>query len=233
MNDQLTSKQKLFFRFFYPFRRRLWGHLFESEKAGVEASIPKIDLQPRNISNLKSLATRTELLGNMPKNAVSAEIGVDHGDFSQLILKTTSPKKLHLIDAWADENRYHGGLKDLVENKFKKEIAGGTVALNVGFSTTVLAGFPDYYFDWVYLDTDHSYQTTKAELAILKSKVKPGGIIAGHDYIIGNWITGQRYGVIEAVNEFCVNEDWEMICLTVETDQYRSFAIKKITSSIG
>lgn len=231
MNDQLTPKQKLFFRFFYRFRRRLWGHLFESEKAGIEASIPKIDLQPRNISNLKSLATRTELLENMPKDAVSAEIGVDHGDFSELIFKTTSPKKLHLIDAWADENRYHGGLKNLVEDKFKNEIASNIVNLNVGFSTTMLSVFPDYYFDWVYLDTDHSYETTKAELAILKSKVKPGGVIAGHDYIMGNWITWQRYGVIEAVNEFCVDEDWEMIYLTVETDQYRSFAIRKITSN--
>ncbi|MGZ3945443.1 MAG: class I SAM-dependent methyltransferase [Mucilaginibacter sp.] len=232
MNDQLTSKQKIFFRFFYRFRRRFWGHLFETEKIAIEASIPKIDLQPRNIRNLKSQASRTELLESMPKNAVTAEIGVDHGDFSELIKGITSPKKMHLIDAWADENRYHGGLKTLVEDKFKEEIANGKVELNVGFSTSVLPGFPDYYFDWVYLDTDHSYETTKAELAILKSKVKTGGIIAGHDYIIGNWITGQRYGVIEAVNEFCVNEDWEMIYLTVETDQYRSFAIKKIVSSI-
>ncbi len=86
----------------------------------------------------------------------------------------------------------------------------------------------DSYFDWVYLDTDHSYSVTKQELDILKFKVKPGGIIAGHDYISYDFIGHTRYGVIEAVNEFCVNEQWEIIYLTAETNQYRSFAIRKI-----
>jgi len=157
-----------------------------------------------------------------------AEIGVDHGEFSESIIKISSPQKLHLIDAWAEHTRYHSGLKSIVENRFKSEIDKGIVSLNVGFSTTVLLNFPDAYFDWVYLDTDHSYQTTKAELAILKSKVKPGGIIAGHDYTIGNWVGGYRYGVIEAVNEFCVNENWEIIFLTIEADHHRSYAIKEI-----
>jgi len=65
--------------------------------------------------------------------------------------------------------------------------------------------------------------------SIAFTPIKSGGIIAGHDYTIGNWVDGYRYGVIEAVNEFCVNDDWEMIFLTAETDQYRSFAIRKIS----
>jgi hypothetical protein len=227
MNSKLTFKQKLFFRFFHLSRLRLWSHFFQLRRAKIEEDIPKIDLRAENIQNLKTLLDREELIRNMPRNGVVAEIGVDHGDFSELILKLSAPKKLHLIDAWADDGRYHRGLKNIVEDKFKKEITNGTLNLDIGFSTTVLLNFPDKYFDWVYLDTDHSYQTTKAELAILKSKIKEGGIIAGHDYIIGNWVDGNRYGVIEAVNEFCVNEKWEIIYLTIEADHYRSFAIKK------
>lgn len=135
---------------------------------------------------------------------------------------------MHLIDAWAYGSRYHIGLKDIIENKFKDQIAREIVNISVGQSTTVLADFPDEYFDWVYLDTNHNYSNTKAGLGILKAKVKQSGIIAGHDYTIGNWVDGYRYGVIEAVNQFCVNESWEMIFLTAETDQYRSFAIRKL-----
>lgn len=228
MPDQLTFKQKLFFRFFHSFRRSRWVHYFRLMRAETEDSIPKVPLKPGNIQHLTTLIDREALIENMPKNKVVAEIGVDQGEFSELILKTSTPQKLHLIDSWAEHSRYHIGLKSVVENKFKGEIDQGLVNLDIGISTAVLSGFPDAYFDWVYLDTDHSYQTTKAELAILKLKVKPGGIIAGHDYIIGNWVDGYRYGVIEAVNEFCVNENWEIIFLTAETNQFRSFAIKKM-----
>ncbi|MEX0773138.1 MAG: class I SAM-dependent methyltransferase, partial [Balneolales bacterium] len=83
------------------------------------------------------------------------------------------------------------------------------------------------YFDWIYIDTDHSYETTRDELRLYASKVKQGGIIAGHDYVKGNWITTYRYGVIEAVHEFCVNNDWELIYLTAEPIENQSFAIRR------
>ena len=58
--------------------------------------------------------------------------------------------------------------------------------------------------------------------------MKKGGIIAGHDYIIGNWNDGHRYGVIEAVREFCLKYHWEMIYLTHELDDHPSFAIREM-----
>ena len=228
MNNPFTLTERLFFRFFHSSRYALWTYFFRTERAKAEENIPKVSLLSQNIQNLKTLTNREKLLKNMPQKKIVAEIGVDHGEFSELILKTNSPGKLHLIDAWAQHTRYHIGLKNIVKNKFKNEIDNGVAIINVGFSVDVLLDFPNGYFDWVYLDTDHTYQTTRAELAILKSKVKAGGIIAGHDYTIGNWVDGYRYGVIEAVNEFCVNENWEIIFLTAETDQYRSFAIKRI-----
>jgi hypothetical protein len=227
MSTKLTLKKRIYFYLFRSLRRGYWSHFFQLERTKIEENIPKVNLRNDNIQNLKVLLNRDALLKNMPKNKVVAEIGVDRGDFSELIIKTTSPQKLHLIDAWSDDSRYHVGLKSIVAEKLKKEIDNGIVDLDVGFSTSVLANFPDAYFDWVYLDTDHSYQTTKEELAILKFKVKPDGIIAGHDYTLGNWVSNYRYGVIEAVNEFCVNENWEIIFLTSETDQHYSFAIKR------
>jgi hypothetical protein len=34
--------------------------------------------------------------------------------------------------------------------------------------------------------------------------------------------------VVEAVHEFCVKHDWELILLTHETDRFLSFAIHEI-----
>jgi hypothetical protein len=194
----------------------------------MEESIPIINLEERNIKNLKILLGRREFLMSMPMNAVCAEIGVDRGQFSEQILKITNPEKLHLIDPWGDSSRYNDGLKLEVQDKFASEIEAKKVEVNIGFSTEVLRKFPDNYFDWVYIDTDHTYKTTSEELRILKSKMKDNGIIGGHDYIVGNWASSFRYGVIEAVHEFCVRENWELIYLTTETNQCRNFAIRKI-----
>jgi hypothetical protein len=193
-----------------------------------ENLVPQVELEDKHIANLKILLNRDAFLKHMPKGGVCAEIGVDRGEFSEQILQILMPQKLYLIDAWGDPNRYTDALKDLVRQKFKAEIQSGLIELKIGFSTEVLKTWPDQSLDWVYVDTDHTYQTTRAELNLLQSKMKTNGIIAGHDYSVGNWTSNFRYGVIEAVHEFCRNENWEIIFLTSETNQFRNFAIRKI-----
>jgi predicted O-methyltransferase YrrM len=201
---------------------------FISLRKKQEKQIPKIDLDQIHIQQLKVLIDRNALLDMMPLNSICAEIGVNEGEFSQRILEKTNPAKLHLIDAWGNASRYHDGLKNVVEARFSKEITSGKVIINIGYSTDVLTEFPDHHFDWVYLDTDHTYELTSKELAILKDKVKPGGIIAGHDYILGNWVGDYRYGVIEAVHELCVKEGWQLKYITINRNESPSFAITKI-----
>lgn len=191
--------------------------------------IPFVKLQEKHIRNLKVVVDRSTLLGLLPANAIVAELGVDHGDFSAKILSIAKPQKLHLVDVWGSE-RYHDGLSKLVNEKFSKEIATNQVVINRGYSTDEMAKFPDNYFDWVYIDTDHTYNTTAAELAISAKKVKKGGIIAGHDYVTGSIDRVTRYGVVEAVHEFCVKNNWEMVYITHETHRYLSFAIREITN---
>lgn len=201
---------------------------FLDRRKAIEEEIPRIDLEAKHIQNLKVLVDRKELLKCMPQNATCSELGVNEGDFSEQILQFTTPRKLHLIDAWGDETRYHDGLKIKVQDKFSEDLETGTVEVNIGFSTDILKTFSNHYFDWVYLDTDHTYKVTAAELNILKDKVKPNGIIAGHDYIIGNWVGDCRYGVIEAVNELCVKDNWELIYITINKNEMPSFAIRRI-----
>lgn len=196
-------------------------------RAAKSRTIPRVELQPRHIRNARIVLDRSAFLDALPKHGVVAEAGVNRGDFSAEILAITKPEKLHLVDIWASA-RYHGGLEQLVRDRFAREIADERVLIERGLSTEVLRRFPDGYFDWVYIDTDHSYETTAAELEIARRKVKPGGIIGGHDYVTGNWDGGVRYGVVEAVHEFCVRHDWELVLLTHETDRHLSFAIRAI-----
>jgi len=56
--------------------------------------------------------------------------------------------------------------------------------------------FEDESIDFIFLDGDHSYEYVKQELHAWYPKVKPGGVIAGHDYI------ELTCGVKQAVDEF-------------------------------
>ena len=203
-------------RFTKSFREKLFKHY------------PTANFENIHLQHLVSLKDREELLKQLPKQGMVAEIGVNEGDFSEKIISICQPKKLVLIDVWASR-RYHGGLFDKVKARFAHQIQNQQIEIIRDLSFGAIAQCPDQYFDWVYLDTDHTYNTTRRELELLRSKMKPGGIIAGHDYIMGNWNAGYRYGVVEAVREFCLKYNWEMIYLTHELNDHPSFAIRQIS----
>lgn len=203
--------------------RRVLEHEAEEE----EAALPHQELTASLIRNLHVAIDRTALLDWMPKHALAAEIGVAAGDFTAEILAHTAPQTLHLIDSWAHDERYLD-MGDVVATRFAAEVGSGQVVVDQGFSLAVLAKFPDGYFDWVYLDTSHDFTTTYQELEVCRIKVKPGGIIAGHDYVTGHWLGWYRYGVIEAVNTFCVKYNWEMIYLTHEAHRHLSYALRYV-----
>lgn len=191
------------------------------------AKLPKVQIDEAVIKNTKLLLNREKLLEHLPKKGIVAELGVDEGNFSELILKKCKPEKLHLIDIWASEI-YNDTKRKYVEKRFDPEIRSGMVEINLGYSTEIGVKFKDNYFDWIYIDTNHSYETTIRELEIWRLKVKEGGIIAGHDFIVGYWDGMIRYGVIEAVYQFCSKYHWELLYLTMEVDTHPSFAIKRL-----
>ena len=193
----------------------------------ISRAIPQYELSEKHIKNAALLTTRDEMLKLLPREGVVAELGVNEGDFSSKILAINKPRKLHLVDFWGSK-RYNQRTRQIVENKFQKNFENKSVEINLGLSTDVVHDFEDGYFDWIYIDTAHSYQTTIEELELYRTKMKANGVIAGHDYILGNWNGLVRYGVIEAVHEFCTKHNWEILYLTSELDINPSFAIRQI-----
>ena len=197
-------------------------------RRALKAGWPKTVLEERHTAACRVLPTRMHLLEHLPKHGVVAEVGVAFGDFTSRIVEKCKPRKLHLVDAW-EADRFRNGLAQLRE-RYSAELEDGAVEINQGLSTDRLAEFPDNYFDWVYIDTDHSYPTTRDELGIAAQKVKPGGFIAGHDFTSGNPVRAVPYGVIEACNEFCVAQGWSYAFLTLEPSGHFSFALLELAA---
>jgi hypothetical protein len=213
-------------------KNEVYEHVLQAEKEKRQkqvAALPVTVLTKKNIANAALFVDRVDMLTLFGESSIGAEIGVDKGEFSRQIVDIVKPRKFHLIDCW-DSERYSDSYNHVITN-LKKEIQSGTVEINRGLSVDVLNSFPDEYFDWVYIDTSHSYEVTKAELELSHKKIRKGGIISGHDYVMGSWVGQVRYGVIEAVYEFCVNQDYEIIGLSTELPGHNaSFALKKITA---
>lgn len=141
------------------------------------------------------------------KYKICAEIGVQHGDFSRHLLNSNL-EKLYLIDCWQHQTKYvdvanvqqqyQDEIYNSVITKFKND---KRVQIIKGFSLSVCREFPINYFDFVYLDSDHSYDHISKEIKKWYKKVKPGGMIAGHDYVDGI-INNTEFGVKKAVDEF-------------------------------
>ncbi|MCA0235054.1 MAG: class I SAM-dependent methyltransferase [Bacteroidetes bacterium] len=207
--------------------KRLILNALKHWRTSQSRRIPYVEISEAHVRHLQTIPNREALLDYLPHEVVVAELGVFRGDFSRSILQRTHPSMLHLIDSW-EGARSRKNL-DEVRLKFQSELASGIVRIHQENSVAALSQFPDHYFDWVYIDTDHSYQTTKAELYACARVVKPDGWIAGHDYVTGNWDGGVRYGVVEAVNEFCVQQNWAIRYLTAETHRHLSFAIQRLS----
>jgi hypothetical protein len=198
----------------------------------VEAAIPKVPLRAEHVANCRLLLDRQALLHELPAGSVCAEIGVDQGDFTGAILRVTQPSQLHLVDTWASK-RYNEHKFEQVRDRFAQEQQSDTVVIHRKLSLAAVSDFEDDYFDWIYLDTTHAYELTAQELRAYAPKIKRGGLMCGHDYSMGNWIKVYRYGVIEAVHEFCVTNGWELVYLTVEPIECQSFSIRRIAAPVS
>jgi len=177
---------------------------------------------------------REDFLKHLPKNAITAEIGVFKGQFSKHILEITKPKELHLIDVWwklygeyySDWGAYTDFGKLSTKDAYQQVLDNtqsnrDACKFHVGDSLEMLKEMPDQYFDWIYLDSSHSYEATLAELKLLDVKMKPEGIITGHDWTPAP--NSQHYGVSVAVKEFCQATNWELFLL----DDHIQWAIKR------
>lgn len=139
---------------------------------------------------------------------MGAELGVFKGAFVDYLL-SSQPSKLYLVDPWyrlAPEWSWAVGNGSTVKayeriiHEFRPEIERGVIEPCVQFSTEFLESKPDGYFDWIYIDTDHKYESTLAELELAVRKVKSSGFIIGDDWAEDP--NHRDHGTCKAVREF-------------------------------
>lgn len=122
------------------------------------------------------------------------ELGVAEGVFSDRLLRGTKSLSLTGIDKWNDERHGEESMKK-AQQRLKKH--GGRVKLIRSTFSEACKSFADDSLDFVYVDGyAHTGQEDGETILEWWSKIKPGGLMAGHDYH-AMWPK-----VVSAVNRF-------------------------------
>ena len=148
---------------------------------------------------------------------VGCEIGVFRGKHSQQML-TTMPNltRLYLVDPYT----LYTGYTDF-ENPSIELLSGAEKEAHIRlepFKDRVVwvrekfdAEHIPEPLDFIYIDGQHTYEATTHDIRHALLLVKPGGIIAGHDYYPADHYLNAKFGVGEAVRDyFGDNHHWEL-----------------------
>jgi hypothetical protein len=140
---------------------------------------------------LPQLLNRRGLLG------LAFEVGVRDGGFSEHLLSKWTGRLLVSIDPWADaadEPYFERTRTRLSPFGDRSEIWRTT-------SVEAAARVQRASADFVYIDALHDYDSALEDVTHWYPKLRPGGIIAGHDYVDGEFPEG-AFGVKRAVDGF-------------------------------
>lgn len=145
-----------------------------------------------------------------PGSVIGAEIGVFAGDMSMALLDRKD-LFLFMVDSWegsgtaytGDSGDFHAGLSQAQQDHCRalaeKRTPEGRRKILAMRSTEAAKLITDYSLDFVFIDADHSYEGAKADIRAWRKKVKPGGLLCGHDYENTDF---PKFGVTQAVREF-------------------------------
>lgn len=161
-------------------------------------NIAPVKLYPRH-----SVRAALKKFGVTPIKMI--EVGTFRGIHAQKMFETLEIEKMYVVDPWEETESYRdnnpGATQSLLskaEKETDKRLKGKPVIKIKDFSDNAINKIKENV-DFIYIDGDHSYKQAKKDMINYWGKLKPGGIMGGHD------ITNpyDDYGVCRAFYEFC------------------------------
>lgn len=118
-----------------------------------------------------------------------AEIGVAAAEHAQIMLDNIEGCELLCVDHWRT------GWWSKLEGRARRRLADYNATILKAPSVEAAGQVENGSLDFVYVDAAHDFDNVMLDLILWSRKVRPGGIVAGHDYD-----GPHRRGVVAAVN---------------------------------
>ena len=133
---------------------------------------------------------------------VGCEVGVGSGVYSEAICKAVPGVKLYAVDAYIPYPGYPDFLVPEPLEKDKQDAIEKLGRYDVEFiyqmSFIASRAFEPNSLDFVYIDANHTMPWIMEDIREWSKKVKPGGIVSGHDY------ADEHDHVISAVDSYAL-----------------------------
>ena len=133
-------------------------------------------------------------------NIVMAELGSYAGESTQIFLNSSKIKRIDAFDLWDDHDA-----EIVFDELWYNHLTISDVHRLYKYKHNILMTYRDIEddcYDFIYIDADHTYESTKANIINWYPKLKATGIMGGHDYSHKYWP-----GVVKAVNELFHNRN--------------------------
>lgn len=152
---------------------------------------------PQSLKRLQDMLDACTFVKESTNSKAMAEIGSFAGETMALFAGRF--ERVFAVDLWDDKAVLGISSPEFpadIEQRFDSTVKRLPNVHKVkGDSSKSSEGFPDGYFDLVYIDACHEYEAALADIKAWLPKISRGGIIAGHDY------HPDYFGVIRAVQQ--------------------------------
>ncbi len=144
---------------------------------------------------------------------VGAEIGVGDGSYSKTLFETNPGVKMYGVDVWKIYDNYTAYFTETIAQYYEEVRRYFAPFPNYEIikelSVDAVKRFDDNSLDFVYIDSNHQEPYITQDITEWSKKVRPGGIISGHDYCSGiKAENGTRYfDVIKATQKYAADND--------------------------
>ena len=119
---------------------------------------------------------------------IGVEIGVESGLYSDVLLKANPNLTLYSVDPWKSYRAYRDHTSQEKLDRFYEETKailapyGDRSKIVRKSSMEAVNDFADNSLDFVYIDGNHAFMYVAEDIHMWLKKIRPGGIISGHDY---------------------------------------------------
>ena len=139
---------------------------------------------------------------------LGVEVGVEGGLYSDALLSCNPGLCLYGVDVWTAYEDYRQHVtkeiyEGFYENVLKIQVKHGLNRFRLlkMWSMDAIREFLPNSLDFVYIDGNHNFDFVMQDIIEWSKRVKPGGIVAGHDFTRRN-LHGEGCAVVPAVQTY-------------------------------
>lgn len=140
-----------------------------------------------------------------------AEIGVWRGEYSARFCEASPSLHMLCVDPWASYQAWLDTKNEMpraqaeafIEEAYamaRSRLTPLNCTIVRAMSADAVRDVPDASLDFVYIDGNHVYDAVIEDLTLWSPKVRPGGLVMGHDYRV--FTNKPTIHVVAAVNAF-------------------------------